>query len=197
MSRRVLAHVPCRIVVPARVPCHCSSCPLCGPPPRRDCMALCQWLCANGGRRMMSQRDPANTSNPEPEPSAASPASQASRPGEMRSAAPALCLFGVNLLLVAILLSSSLWPSLFHLAQPQRVVPGAAPTATATDAIGPQPTDAPPVLATTQATTQATTPAHANATATLPAQQPSPTTAPPAPTIAPPSPTATWPSEGG
>jgi hypothetical protein len=149
----------------------------------------------------MSQHDPANAPDPEPEPSATSPASRAQRPGEMRSAAPALCLFGVNLLLVALLVSSSLWPSLFHLSQPQRVVPGAAPIATATDAVGPQPTDAPPALATAQATPHATTPAttppHASATATTPAQQPSPTMAPATPTTAPPTPIPTWPSTGG
>ena len=62
----------------------------------------------------MSQHDPANAPDPEPEPAATSPATR-QRPGEMRSAAPALCLFGVNLLLVALLVSSSLWPSLFQL----------------------------------------------------------------------------------
>jgi hypothetical protein len=145
----------------------------------------------------MSQHDPANAPDPEPEPAATSPATR-QRPGEMRSAAPALCLFGVNLLLVALLVSSSLWPSLFHLSQPQRVVPDAAPIVTATDAIGPQPTDAPPALPTAQATPQATTaPAHASASATTPAQQPSPTMAPATPTTTPPTPIPTWPSTGG
>jgi hypothetical protein len=187
-------HLPC----PCPVPCRSSDCPRAAPPSRRGYMALRHWLYANGGRRMMSQHDPANAPNSEQEPSATSPASRAQRPGEMRSAVPALCLFGVNLLLVALLVSSSLWPSLFHLSQPHRVVPDAAPIVTATDAVGPQPTDAPPALPTAQATPQATTaPAHASASATTPAQQPSPTMAPATPTTAPPTPTPTWPSTGG
>lgn len=152
----------------------------------------------------MSQHDPTTAPDSEPEPPGPTPATQARRPGEMRSAVPALCLFGVNLLLVAVLVSSSLWPSLFHLSQPQQVVPGAAPTATAT--VGPQPSDALPAAqttveattqATTQATAQATTSAHASATATAPAQQPSPTTAPPTPTNTPPTPLPTWTYGGG
>lgn len=155
----------------------------------------------------MSQRDPAaHAPDPEPEPSPAAPAASASpaspaspasseaqarRPGEMRSAAPALCLFGVNLLLVVVLVSSSLWPALFHLTQPLQVVPSAASTTTATDVPGVQPPIAPSI----QATTQATAPVHA--TATPHAQQPTPTTAPPAPTTAPPTPVATQVNGGG
>jgi hypothetical protein len=70
----------------------------------------------------------------------------------MRTAVPAACLFCVNLLLGAVLLGSSLQPSLFGIPQPQRVAPGASPTVAATFTAGAQPAEASPAQSTAQAT---------------------------------------------
>lgn len=148
----------------------------------------------------MSQDDSTHA-DPQPQPLDAPPAARPQRPSEMRSAAPALCLFCANLLLGAVLLSGSLWPTLFALPQPAGV-PSVLPTATATSAVGVQATDAPPsqatvlpaVQATAHATTQATVSVSATATTTSSAQQP--TATPPTPVTASPTPTSTVSVEG-
>jgi hypothetical protein len=144
----------------------------------------------------MTHRDPAQYGTPEPEPAPpdappdAPPASRARRPGEMRTAVPAVCLFCVNLLLGVILLGSSLQPSLFGVPQPQRITPGtpgASPTVVATFTAGAQPAVASPAQTTAQSTpsvidTSATPPViHTSATATPTAQPPTPTAQPTAP----------------